>query len=195
MKMMRTTLLLWMLAVLVALPGLARAQSLAGAARAAEEQRQEVGETPEGRVFTNGSLRDEAPPAVPPRLAPNPALTAGAAAEGEDGEAAEADDADGDEAAVDTSSEEYWRQRIADARASLTESQAELATLQTDVNRLTADFTATDDPIQRQQVFNDRQVALADLNAKQDEVTATQQQIAAIQEEARRAGVPAGWVR
>jgi len=52
-----------------------------------------------------------------------------------------------------------------------------------------------DDPIQRQQIANKRDAALAELERVKKEVAAQNKAITDIQEQARRAGVPAGWVR
>jgi hypothetical protein len=67
--------------------------------------------------------------------------------------------------------------------------------LQSRVNGLTADFTARDDPAQRAVVANDRQKALAELDRVKNDIVQQTKAIADIQEEARRAGVPPGWLR
>ena len=48
---------------------------------------------------------------------------------------------------------------------------------------------------QRDAVAADRQRALSELDRVKQEIEQHQEMIATIQEEARRAGVPAGWVR
>ena len=67
--------------------------------------------------------------------------------------------------------------------------------LQSRINGLTTDFTARDDPAQRAVVANDRQKALAELDRVKNDITQQTKAIADIQEEARRAGVPPGWLR
>ena len=67
--------------------------------------------------------------------------------------------------------------------------------LQTRINSLTSDFSARDDPYQRAQLADDRQKALAELSRVKGEIDAGTKLIAEIEEEARQAGVPPGWIR
>jgi len=67
--------------------------------------------------------------------------------------------------------------------------------LQSRINALATDFVNRDDPVQRDQIAAERQKALAELDRVRREIEDQQKAIAAIQEEARKAGVPAGWVR
>ena len=96
---------------------------------------------------------------------------------------------------ADKGDEKTWRKRIADARDALQRSQAFADALQSQLNALTTDFVNRDDPIQRQQIANKRDGVLAELERVKKEVAAQTKAISDIQEEARRAGVPAGWVR
>ena len=81
------------------------------------------------------------------------------------------------------------------ARELLQRSQSFAEALQSRINGLNADFTARDDPAQRAVVGADRQKALAELARVKDDIVKQTKAIADIQEEARKAGVPAGWVR
>jgi cell division protein FtsB len=63
------------------------------------------------------------------------------------------------------------------------------------VNRLWADFTARDDPAQRAAIEQDRQAALAELEETDAEADELARAIADLRDEARRAGVPPGWLR
>jgi hypothetical protein len=67
--------------------------------------------------------------------------------------------------------------------------------LQNRIDSLWADFTARDDPAQRAVVFSDRQEAIDELAAIGAEVERLNEEIAEIEDEARRAGVPPGWLR
>jgi hypothetical protein len=67
--------------------------------------------------------------------------------------------------------------------------------LQSRINGLTADFTARDDPAQRAVVATDRQKALAELDRVKNDIVQQTKAIADMQEEARKAGVPPGWLR
>ena len=96
---------------------------------------------------------------------------------------------------ADKSDEKTWRKRITDARESLQRSQAFADALQSQLNALSTDFVNRDDPIQRQQIANKRDGVLAELDRVKKEVASQTKAISDIQEEARRANVPAGWVR
>ena len=88
-----------------------------------------------------------------------------------------------------------WRTRIADAREAGSRAQILADALQSRINVLAADFVNVDDPAQRSVVAADRDQALAELARVTEEIEQHQQMVIEIQEEARRAGVPAGWVR
>ncbi|HXH05892.1 MAG TPA: hypothetical protein VNI83_04805, partial [Vicinamibacterales bacterium] len=94
-----------------------------------------------------------------------------------------------------TKTEQYWRERITAARAALERSELFLEALQSRVNALTTDFVNRDDPAQRAVIANDRQRALAEMERVRREIEKLKADIAAIQEEARKAGVPPGWLR
>ena len=82
-----------------------------------------------------------------------------------------------------------------DARASVDRSRTFADALQSRINALTADFSARSDPAQRDQIAADRQKALTELDRVRKEIQDGAKAIADIQEEARKAGAPAGWVR
>lgn len=164
------------------------AQSLGDIAKQEEARRKAV-KTP-SKVLTNDSLRS-----VPtPVSAPAPAAAASPAASAPPGAPAAADAKA--KPPVDRKAEEAaWRQRIQGARDSLQRSQMFAEALQSRINGLTADFTARDDPAQRAVVANDRQKALAELDRVKNDIVQQTKAIADIQEEARRGGVPPGWLR
>lgn len=170
----------------------AGAQSLGELAKREEARRKAI-KTP-GKVLTNDTIRSTVPPAAPaaPPVAPAQAApassTPGAAAPGG---GAEKPKPEADRKAQETA----WRQRIAAARDALQRSQMFAEALQSRINGLTADFTSRDDPAQRAVVANDRQKALAELDRVRNDITQQTKAIADIQEEARRAGVPPGWLR
>jgi len=162
------------------------------------------------KVYTNESLRPESretspvaspPAAQPPAAAPPsssgaappspsgqaPGTAAQPAKPGGDAAATAAPDPKQDEAA--------WRKRIQNERDLLQRARTFAEALQSRINALTTDFASRDDPAQRAQVGVDRQKALAELDRVQQEIQLHTKAIAGIQEEARRAGVPPGWVR
>ncbi len=173
----------------------ASAQSLAEIARREEARRQAV-ETP-SKVYTNADLRGggNLTTTVPPiraetDAAPVPGAVAGAS--GAPGEAAAGEAAEPEQPPQD---EEFWRARITAARDALPRSELFLEALQNRVDGLWADFTARDDPYQREEIAALRRDAMAEMERVQREIDGQTQAIADIEEEARRAGVPPGWLR
>jgi hypothetical protein len=162
----------------------ASAQSLADVARQEEARRKALAER--GKVYTNEALQ----PAPPPSPGSVPAATPTPAAPGAD--AAKPADPSANPA---LNPEAEWKKRIADARDALSRAQAFAEALQTRINVLSADFVNVDDPVKRSMVASDRDKALKELDRVKAEITAHQKMITQIQEEARKAGVPAGWVR
>ena len=91
--------------------------------------------------------------------------------------------------------ESWWRERIAQARESVRRHDIVAEALQTRINALTSDFARRDDPYQRARIADDRQKAVAELDRVRSEGAMHRKKIAEIEEEARRAGVPPGWLR
>jgi len=168
------------------------AQSLGDVARKEEARRKTVKAA--GKVYTNDTLRKEPeapPPATPPSSAPAAAAPVPSGAQGHGGEAQPAapqpDQKKKDEA--------YWRGRITEARQNLARSQVFHDALQSRINALTTDFVNRDDPAQRRVIEADRLKALAELDRVTKEIAQSKKAIADIEEEARRAAVPPGWLR
>jgi hypothetical protein len=67
--------------------------------------------------------------------------------------------------------------------------------LQSKINALTTDFSARDDPAQRAVIERERQKSIAEQNRLKKAIEDDKKAIADLQEEARRAGVPPGWLR
>jgi len=170
----------------------ASAQSLADVARQEEARRKAVAGA--GKVYTNEALQPAPPPSPGsvPAAAPTPAAPAAPAAPGAEG-AKPADPAAKPGAAPNPEAE--WKKRIADERDALSRAQIFAEALQSRINVLSQDFVNVDDPARRDVVGADRQKALAELDRVKAEITAHQKMITTIQDEARKAGVPAGWVR
>jgi hypothetical protein len=171
------------LTVTLAAASAAAAQSLGDVARK-EEARRKVAKS--GKSYTNESLRgggaSDAPP-PPAQASPVP----DAAAKPAEPPKPEAADPKKDEA--------YWRGRISEARQGLERAKMFQEALQTRVNSLSSDFASRDDPAQRGVISSNRQKALAELDRVTKEIADYEKQIVAIEEEARKAGVPPGWLR
>lgn len=193
---MRNLLALAVATGLLAAVPVAAAQSLGDVAKQEQARRKSVAAP--GKVYTNGSLRAEPAPSTPTSSSAAPTSPA-------DGAAAPVPPAEGQKVTGGGTSapapdepkkdEVYWRRRLDEARTALSRAQTFRDALQNQINSLTADFAARDDPAQRSKVGADRQKALAELDRLGKEIQQHQKSIADIQEEARRAGVPAGWVR
>ena len=91
--------------------------------------------------------------------------------------------------------EQWWGKRIAAARETLAKDQALAAGLQSRINDLKAEVVNRDSPMQRTKLQNELDAKLAELDATNKKIVADQQAISNIQDEARREGVPPGWVR
>lgn len=165
----------------------AAGQSLGELAKKEEARRKAV-KTP-GKVFTNDTIRS-----VPTPLAagttPSPESSS-TPDKAKDGAADKKTKPEDDRKTQEAS----WRARMQGARDALQRNQMFAEALQSRINGLAADFTSRDDPAQRDTVARDRQKALAELDRVKEEIVQQTKAIADIQEEARRAGLPAGWVR
>jgi hypothetical protein len=70
-----------------------------------------------------------------------------------------------------------------------------LDSVQNRINSLNTDFTARDDPAQRELIAQDRQRSLDELDRLRKDIAGDTQAISDYEDEARKAGVPAGWLR
>jgi len=169
-------------------------QGLGDVAKREAERRKAVG-TP-GKVYTNDNLRTDAPPtsaaATTPQGTTTPAAPAAAAGVQTPGSQPTGTAASSEPGPM---TEDAWRKRITAARDALSRAQVFAEALQSRINALTTDFANRDDPAQRNAIAAERQKALAELDRVKQEIVDHQKGISAIQDEARRAGVPAGWVR
>ena len=173
------------LVILVVVAGTAGAQSLADVARKEEARRKDVKKP--SRVLTNKDLKasdNVAPPAPVDGQAPAPAP---------------ADNADktedGQPKPVAPSDEQAWRQKMTDARTALERSQMHLDALQNRIDGLWAQFTGHDNYVERERIEADRKKALAEYDRVKAEIEDQKKAIADLEEQARRANVPPGWLR
>jgi len=177
---------------------MAFSQSLGEVARKEEERRKTV-KTP-SKIYTNDSLkRDPGGSSVPveqtPASAPQPATATPAPASPATPPASNPSSTDGVNGQTQAKDQTYWKGRITQAREQLDRSKILLDALQSRINALSTDFVNTDDPARRSVIERDRQRALAETERLKKEIADQIKAIAAIEEEARRAGVPAGWLR
>ena len=170
------------------------AQSLGELARREAERKKAT--PPAKKTYTNDDLKQIPPPAG------TAAAKSGDAKDPKAGETPAPGDAKPDPEKVDATKpaepakdEAYWRNRVTQAREDIRRNEAFREALQSRVNALTADFTARDDPFQRAKIADDRQKALAEMARLAEEIENGKKQITLIEEEARRSGVPPGWIR
>jgi len=178
--------------VMIALAVPASAQSLGELAKKEQERRKALPQAK--KVYTDDDLKKIA--AAAGISTDQPAKPA---------DAAKPDDAtapkDGDPAKADKDkadappNEAAWRAKMTTARDALRRNEMFAEALQSRINGLTADFTARDDPYQRAQVADQRQKALAELDQVKKDIEGSKKAISEIEEEARRANVPPGWIR
>lgn len=163
------------------------AQSLGDVARK-EQQRRKSAKT-SGKVYTN---KDLGPGATKPAPAPLPPASTTAGPGGSEKATPSSEKSDEQDP---KKTEEYWRERIETAKAELQRNELFLDALQSRVNALNTDFVNRDDPAQRAVIANDRQRALAEMDRVRQAIEGLKKEIADIEEEARQAGVPPGWLR
>jgi len=185
------------------------AQSLADVARKEEERRKS--QAPATKVYTNKDLGD-APPATTPAPAPaaggssstsssaeSTPSSATNAAKDEKKDAKDAKDAkeskDAKDDKSDAQGQAYWSKRMKTAHETLDRDSTFADALQSRISALTTDFVNRDDPAQRSIIERDRQKALAELDRLKKQIVDDRKAVADIEEEARRAGVPPGWLR
>jgi len=96
---------------------------------------------------------------------------------------------------TDQKDEAWWRERMSQAREALRRAEAFAEALQSRINALSTDVVNRDDPYQRAKISEDRQKALAELQRVTNEIDQSKKEIATIEEDARRASVPPGWLR
>src|SRR5262245_28464594 len=183
------------------------AQSLADVARKEEARRKNVPES--GKVYTNKDLKplpQTAPPAAPSAKADEPKADDSKAADSKAGDskaskkaAAKTDKPADDKAAPakpePAKDQAYWSGRLKAQQEQLARDETYMAAMQSRINGLTTDFINRDDPAQKRMLEQDRIKAIAELERLKQAVPNDKKAIDNLLEEARRAGVPPGWLR
>ncbi len=89
----------------------------------------------------------------------------------------------------------WWRARITAAREAVVRDRLLVSALENRVASLANDIASRDDPAQRAELMNARQQALKELDRMKEQVESGTLAITTIEDEARKAGVPPGWIR
>ena len=192
----------------------ATAQTLADVARAEQERRRTAGTA--AKVYTNGSLKAEPLPSAPPMPAAPaagaplttapasaPVVAPGTTASAPGGAAPRPAPAapgvpgvpDASSAGAVPTTEQGWRARVGSLKEGLARNQVLAEALQSRIDALLTDFVNRDDPAQRAVVEVNRIKALAELDRVRTGIKDGQKAVADLEEQARRAGVPPGWLR
>jgi hypothetical protein len=199
---MRISTIATVLAFATVLSVSAAAQSLATVAQQQEDARQKAAAdakkdsgkgTSAHKVYTNKDLKGSPAPAADPAPAAAP-KTAAADAAPDSGKAAATLDKSA-RGKPEVKDEAWWRKQLQMLHLDLDRDHMLADALQSRVNALTTEFTTKDDPAQQAKIGIERQKALAELDRMQKAATADAKAIADLEEEARRAGVPPGWLR
>jgi hypothetical protein len=154
---------------------------------------------PAGKVYTNKDLPPSALKPAGPSTAAGTETTIPldpvAAATGDQAAGAKPGEVKDEGKGKEEKNEAWWRARITTARDDLRRKEMFAEALQTRINSLGRDFTSRDNPAQRAQIGRDRTEALAELARVKTEIEHGKQEIGNIEEEARKGGVPPGWLR
>jgi chromosome segregation ATPase len=161
---------------------LAQTPSLAELAQKEQERRRGL-KTTAAKVFSDKDLPKPQTPAVASSVPSTPTVVP--AEQPKPAEAKPEDQKD----------EAWWRGRMAQSREAQRRAEAFAEALQSRINALSTDMVNRDDPYQRAKIGDDRQKALAELQRVTNEIEQAKKEITDIEEEARRANVPPGWLR
>jgi hypothetical protein len=190
---------------------LAQTQSLADVAKKEEERRKSQPQPT--KVYTN---KDLTPVPGPPSAPAEGGAKDASGKEGKDGAAKDgaakdapakdasakdakdskaADGKDGGRRDSGGKDEKYWSDKLKALREQLDRDKTFADALQNKINSLTTDFINRDDPAQKRVIEQERQKAVAELARLNKAMVDDRKAIADLEEEARRAGVPPGWLR
>jgi hypothetical protein len=173
-----------------------KAQGLGDVARKEEERRKDV-KAP-AKVYTNKDLGSV--PDAPSGTFSSPAASGAASTEApkdttskKDTTSVKSDDAK--DKSGPTKDQAYWSGRKKDLQTKLDSDQTLADALQSRINALNTDFVNRDDPVQRAGIDRDRQKANSELDRLKKSIQDGKKALSDLDEEARKAGVPAGWLR
>lgn len=154
-----------------------------------EEARRKTVRKP-AKVYTNGNLRPDISVGVAGQPSVSTPVTASSNASGRN-----ASPAAPAVAAPALRDQAYWSGRMKAAQDQIIRTQIFMDSLQSRINALRTDFVNRDDPAQRAKIETDRNLALAEFERVKKELDDQTKAIKAIEDEARRAGAPSGWLR
>ena len=170
------------------------AQGLADVAKKEQDRRKAIKKP--SKVLTNKDLgavpeTTASPAAAPAAGSATPATSAAAGADADKAKAA----AGADKKAEPAKDQAYWSGRAKGLQTQLERDQTFSVAMQSRINALTTQYTNQADPVQQAALANDRQKSLDEMNRLKKQIEDDKKAIADLQEEARTAGVPSGWLR
>jgi hypothetical protein len=139
--------------------------------------------------LSNLSLPEPPPPAV------SSDTSSGAAGDPSMSMAAAVAAAEGGQKPDEKKDEGYWRERMAKARQALAKDEAALPVAEAKVQGMTTEVVNMDDPARQSKLRQQLMVSMAEVERLKGQIEADRKAIADIQSEARRAGIPPGWIR
>ena len=202
-----------LLCVLATTPGLSA--QLGSVAKKEAERRKTA---PSGKVYTNDSLSPAPEPSSRPATSGSDAAAASSSSDTDKSATDKSDKSATDKSTTEKSAadttdkaapakqvsadpaerkkeEAEWRERIKNEREALDRAKSYADALQIKINSLNTDFVNRDDPVQRAAIAAERDKSLAEMDRLKKEITEHTKKIATIQQDARQAGAPPGWVR
>jgi hypothetical protein len=202
-----------LLCVLATTPGLSA--QLGSVAKKEAERRKTA---PSGKVYTNDSLSPAPEPSSRPATSGSDAAAASSSSDTDKSATDKSDKSATDKSTTEKSAadttdkaapakqvsadpaerkkeEAEWRERIKNEREALDRAKSYADALQIKINSLNTDFVNPDDPVQRAAIAAERDKSLAEMDRLKKEITEHTKKIATIQQDARQAGAPPGWVR
>jgi hypothetical protein len=189
---MRKKLILLTIVAGLAVPSTISAQSL-GQVAAAEAARRKAQKAPT-KVYTNDTLAGTQDSDISPAPAPSDAdKTAAAKSPASSGTttggAAKPEQVD------EKKTEAYWRGRVTALQQSLARNKILMQAMQSRINALNAEALAADDPGRHAAAQANLTTAVNELERLKQESDKQDKDLLALQEEARRANIPPGWLR
>ena len=175
------------------------AQTLADLAKQEEERRKKLPEA--AKVYTNKDLAPAPPTSTPPPPANPPASSASSATPASGSSSADAsaassqDKKDEEKPKGPVKDQAYWAGKLKSLQENLSRDEGYAVAMQTRLNSLQTDFVNRDDPAQRAVIERDRNQVQSELQRLNKAIVDEKKAISDFMEEARRAGVPPGWLR
>ena len=173
-----------------------QAQSLGDVARQEEARRKDLKGA--AKVYTDKDLASvpESSNGTLPAPGPAPATPSETAKADDNKDKGTANKNTTDKNAKEPKKDEaYWSGRKKDLQTELDTAQTLAEALQSRINGLNTDFVNRDDPVQRAAIDRDRQKAASELDRLKKSIVDNKKALSDLEEEARKAGVPAGWLR